>query len=204
MRRRLAPLLALALVVATTGCAIKGDLNKDNVALEAAFTEKLLDRLRFYHDGAAALDAKVRQAPPPVDAEGVAKPGPPDNATAELFYGSFELHAHADLLDHFLHEATKTGQTATMTAWLNERSARLATSVAMTDQLSAQFRTDAIADPNNPTLPKRYFELLLRRGSERGMHDEIATLQGDVASYASSAGGGREIPGPMAPDPPLP
>lgn len=202
MPRRI--MLVLAVLIATVGCAVKGDLNKDNVALEAAFTQKLLDRLAFYRNGAAALDAKVRQIPPPVDPGGAARPGPPDNAVAELFYGSFELHARADILDHFLHEATATGQTVTMTAWLRERSARLSASVAMTEQISAAFRADATADPNNPTLSKRYYELLLRRGSERGMHDEIATLMGDVANYANGLGGSSGIPGPMAPDPPLP
>ncbi len=197
-------MLVLALLIATADCAIKGDLNKDNVALEAAFTQKLLDRLAFYRNGAAALDAKVRQTPAPIDDGGAVKPGPPDNAVAELFYGSFELHARADLLDHFLHEATTTGQTGIMTAWLQERSARLATSVAMTDRISSEFRADAIADPNNPTLSKRYYELLLRRGSERGMRDEIATLKTDVAGYASGFQGGKGIPGPMVPDPPLP
>ncbi len=197
-------ILLMALVTAIPGCAIKGDLNKDNVALASAFTQKLIDRLAFYRNGAAALDAKARQAPPPTDATGSASPGPPDDAVAQAFYGSFELHARADILDHFLHEATTTGQTGMMTAWLQEHSARLATSVAATDRIAADFRADAVANANDPTLPRRYYELLTRRGSERGMRDELAAIGADVAAYTRDLGGTSGVAGPMAPPPPLP
>ncbi|WP_457817402.1 hypothetical protein, partial [Staphylococcus aureus] len=83
----------VAILALPPGCAFKGDLNKDDVALEAAFSQNLLDRLAFYRNGAAALDAKVRQMPPPGDTTGSAQPGPPDDAVAQLFYSSFELHA---------------------------------------------------------------------------------------------------------------
>lgn len=197
-------MLVMAWLVVIPGCAVRGDLNKDDVAFASAFTQKLIDRLVFYRDGAAALDAKARQAPPPTDATGSTSPGPPDDAVAQLFYSSFELHARADILDHFLHEATTTGQTGAMTAWLQEHSARLATSVAATERLSSDFRADAVANPNAPSLPRRYFDLLTRRGSERGMRDELAALGDDVAAYARDLQGSSGVPGPMAPPPPMP
>lgn len=198
-------LLLAALLTWLGGCAVQGNLDKDNVALDHAFTQTLLDRLAVYRDGAAALDAKARQLPPPVDDGRTPAAGPPDDATAQLFYSSYELHARADLLDHFLHEGAASGQAQAMTAWLKERSARLAVVVASTDAAAARFRADAIANPADPSLPQRYFELLTRRGTERGMRDELAALDTDVAGYGRDyRGAAPAMAQPMAPPPPLP
>jgi hypothetical protein len=184
---KLLPVIGIvAIIIAVSACATKQTAVS---AVDAAYVNRLNARLAQYNQAAMGIDAAPNS---PVTQVRPAEPPSPEEVFAQIKRGA-ELRGRAFILDRFMKEAANSGALGFMYSWLQNQVTEQARRSSDTDVKVAAYQKDTATHLGDPQTGDQFVRLLVERGAEQGIAEELQAIFNDVRGYERDYAGAAAV-----------